>query len=572
MATNLPDVTITIQDGALGQVPASVATASVKLGICSDGVVGQLYSFGDTTNLSSSLGVGPLVEAVGATLSMAGGPVYAMPLNPTTLGSAGSVTHTGPGTGTVTVSLAPKQAIQIKIVLGGVNGTATFQIALGGGAYGAVIPTTGGTFNYLVPGTLTQITLAAAQTWVANDVYTVATDGTVTLSGSGPVASNVTHTDSPLDAYSPLVTMVTGGAVGTAVFTLSLDGGNNIGPSIATATKYAIPGTGVVLNFSGTFTAADTYAFTTTTAAFSNTDVTNGFTTLLAQATEWGFAHLVGMGANSAAAAATAAVLDTQMTTAETAYRFVFAVLECPTSEIDSTVITSFSSFTSRRVMVCAGDIRHVSPLTGRVLRRNCAFVVSSRLAAIQPGEDAAWVGSPIGAVSQIQPATTSTSGLYRDEAKTPALDAAGFTTMRTFTGRKGYYITSARMMAPGGSDFTYAVARRVMDLACRIVRQAELPYVNGNVRVNGPGTTNPGTIDARDSGRFEATVNAQLAAALLNTSPQQASATSVVMSRTQNILSTNAEPVTVRVTPLGYLRSIPTSMGFNNPALALAA
>jgi hypothetical protein len=550
---------MTIADPGLGQVPASVANASAKIGVCSDGVVGTVYSANDNGTAANLLGQGPLVDAMAHTLSVAGGPVFALPINPSAAGSASAVTRgVQIGTGTLTVSLAPRQSIAIKIGTGGTNGTATFSVSLGGGAYGSIVATTGGTFAYAVPGTLTTITLASGQTWVAADIYTVATDGTVTLSGSGPAASNVTHADSPLDAYSVLVTVITTGALGAGVFSYSIDGGNSVSGQILIPSggKYAIPGTGVVLVFSGTFTAGDTYTFTTTTAGFSNSDVTAALTTLLAAPIDFGFVHIVGMGANSAAAAATAAVVQTAMGTAEAGFRYMFAVTECPTSESDATVAAAFGTTVAIRIGVCAGDAALISPLNGRILRRNLAWVYSARLALIPAGEDPGFVGR--GALPNVK-------SIYRDEQATPLLDASRFVTLRTFPGRPGYFVTNGNMMASPGSDFNLVQRRRVMDVACKVVRNAEMPFLNGSVRVD-PKT---GFIDERDAQTFENTVNSQLRAAVVATG--MASSSSVVMNRTTNILATNSEPVTVRILPLAYLKQIQTNIGFTNPA-ALAA
>jgi len=553
---SLPDATITIQDGQLGQVPASVANASVKIGVCSDGLVGTIYSANDNGTAAAALGQGPLLDAAAQTLSVAGGPVYMLPINPSAAGSASAVARPiAVGAGTVAVSFAPRQTIQIKITLGGANGTATFAIALGGGTYGANVATTGGTFNYAVPATLTTITLASGQTWVLNDVYTIATDGTITLSGSGPAASNVTQASSPLDSYGLVsLAITTGGALGTAVFTYSLDGGDNVSGQILVPSggKYAIPQTGVVLTFASTFTLGDTYTFTTTAAGFNNTDITNALTTLLASSTDFGFVHIVGAGANAAAAAATAAVIDTSMTAAQVAYRFILGVMECPTSESDSTIATAFANVVAVRVGVCAGDCELVSPLNGRILRRNIAWSYTARLALIQAGEDPGFVGR--GALPNIV-------SLYRNEFATPALDAARFVTARSFPGRAGYFITNGNMMAGAGSDFNLVQRRRVMDVACRVVRNASLPFLNASVRVD----KKTGFIDERDAQAFEATVNSQLRAAVVATG--MASDSSVVMNRTTNILATNSEPVTVRVLPLAYLKFLNINIGFTNPA-----
>lgn len=561
--TNLPDVTFNILDGQLGQVPSSVAGAAVTMGICSGGAVGSIYALGSTSGLSA-LGVGPLVEAVGDKLAVAGGPQYALPLNPRSYGdyynlggTLHAVTPTGTGSGSVAVAFAPKTAIAMKVQTAGALGTAKMQFSVNGGAYSDPVATAAGPWTYQIPGTLTKVTVTAG-TYVANDVYTITTDGTVSRSGSGPDDTHVTHADSPMDVYDVLVSIVTGGAVGTAVFTYSVDGGNSNSAPIATSAKYAIPGTGIVLAFSSTFTAGDTYEFTTTAAAYDNTDVTNGFTNLFQSAIEFGFVHLVGMGASSSAAASTAAVVDAQMTIAETAYRFIFSFVECPTVEDDATIAASFKDFVSRRVSVCVGDIRHVSPLTGRIERRNCATVITSRTSKVVAGEDIGWVGR--GAIPNISP----TNGLYRDEAATPMLDAARFTTMRTFTGFPGYYITNGRTMAAGGSDYSYLVNRRVMDVACRIARRAELPFVNGSLRVN-----DDGSIDERDARAFESIVEHEIVAELMSSSPPQISNCLVTVDRSANILSTSVEPVAIAITPLAYGRQIRNSIGFNNPALA---
>jgi len=554
----IPDVQITVQDNGLGIVPASVANAHFKIGVCSSGVVGQVYGFSDPAVLQSTLGQGPLVDAIGHALAVSGGPVYAVPVNPSTYGTNGSITHTGPGTGTVTASLAPASTILIKVSTGGTLTNMQFQISIGGGAYSA--PVVSSASAYPIPGTLTSITFAAA-TWVVGSIYTLDTTGVITLTtdpGGGIAASNITQSSSPLDAYSVLLTITTGGALGTAVFTYSIDGGNTVSGQIATpggAGKYAIPNTGVVAVFSGTFTAADTYAWTTTAASFNNTDMTNAFTALFAAAPTWGFGHIVGAASNSAGSAAQAAVVDTQMTTAQGQFRFAFCMIECPTAESDSTVAAAFASFSSLRTMVCAGDVGAVSPLNGRTLRRNCAWVVAAHIAGIKPGEDPSWIGSAT--------PVKNVASLYRDEVKTPFLDAARFTTMRTVQGRPGYYITNGNLMAPGGSDYSLVQRRRVMDVACNIVRAGELPFLNGSMRVQA--TT--GYIDERDAQQFEAKVNSQLKAGVVATG--DASASSVVVNRTTNVLSTNNLPVTVRLVPLFYAKQISTNIGFSNPALS---
>ncbi len=574
---SLPDVVINIQDGALGQVPPSIAGASLKIGVCSAGIVGTLYAQNDNGVARTNLGQGPMVEAVAHTLTQAGGPVYALPIEPSAYGSSGAISHTGSGSATITagttdtvggIGAGPAEAIALKIVTGGANGTATFSYKLGSGAYSNPILIVSGASPHRIPGTLTTVTWAAAQTWVADDVYTIATTSVTTLVGSGPVASNVTHTSSPLDGYKIKITITTAGALGTAVFTYSVDNGNSTSGQIIVPSGgiYQLPNTGVVLTFSGTFVAGDTYSWTTKPAGYGTSDVTTAFTSAFADATEWEFAHLVGMASSASNAASVAAIVDTQMTVAETAYRYVFCFMECPTTESDATVATAFATFSSKRTVVCAGDVDAVSPIDGRIERRNCAVVASAHTAAVKAGEDPAWVGSSK-VLSGIAPKGSINTGLYRDEQKTPYLDAQRFLTMRTLPGKQGYFITDSYTMAASGSDFESIPHIRVINAACRATRAFLLPYINSSVRVYTSGAKK-GCIDERDAQAIEARGNSALQAAVIATG--DASGASVVVDRNANILSTKNLPVNVRVVPLGYTRTLTANVGFSNPALAV--
>lgn len=566
----IPSLTINIRSNGLALVPASPAQQSVSLGICSDGIPNTLYTPSDPGTASSTLGQGPLVENVADKLAVAGAGAMAMPLNPTGQGTSSAVDITRvAGAGVLTVAFAPSKSVALKIVLGGVLTTMTYAVSLNGGAYSAPIVSAAG--PQLIAGTLTKVTFAAG-TYVANDVYTIATTGRVTLVGSGPAASNVTQASSPLDSFDVRMVVSTTGAEGAGVFTYSLDGANNVSgqiliPSIVSASsRYGIPDSGVVLVFSGTFTVNDDYRFTTTTATFTTGDVTNAITVLRADATEWGFIHVVGMGANSGAAASMASTLDTQMTVCETEFRYVWAAMETPTAgsitssgvsvEADSAVAASFASFASSRVMVCAGDFQHVSSLTGNKIRRNASTTITSRIAHIPVSEDPAWVGR--GALKNVK-------SLYRDEAKTTYLDAQRFATLRTHIGLQGYYVTNGMMMASAGSDFTYVQFRRIVDVACRTARQALLPYLSQKIRVD----KKTGFIDPRDAVTIERNVNAKLNAALV--APDDAVDTIVAVSRTEPILSTLTMPVEIGVLPFGYSKFIRANIGLLNPAAVAA-
>ena len=554
----IPAVTLTIQDGGLGQVPASFADSSVKMGICSGGTPNVLSAFGDITTAQAGLGQGPLIEALADTLAVAGGPIFAMPINPSAVGTVSSTnTSLVTGAATVTGSSAPAQSIAVKIATGGALGTMTFQVSLNGGAYGAIVTSTITSFSYLVPGTLTTLTFAA-QTYTTAAVWTFSVLGGVSLSGTGTVGW-ITQVSSPLDGYDVRVAIVNGGALGVGVFTYSVDGNNNVSAQvlIPSGGAFAIPSTGVVLTFSGTFVALDAYSLTTTTAGFSSSDASAALTALQNQPALFAWVHITGAGANAAAALTLAGAVDSAMTIALVSQRFIFCIIECPTSEADSVLASTFANFSSLRVLVGAGDIAHVSSANqARVIRRNVAVVGATRLSAIDPRVHPGKLLGPPGAlsnVSSLYPNGTSTSWLP------DTLDANRFMTARKFAKRPGYYITRAPMMAPGGSDFAEVMNRRVMDTISTTAVDELLNFLNDDLQLN-----QDGTIYEAQAQIIESAVGGVLNAAHV---PNDATKIKVTISRTQNIRVTRTMPTAIAVTPYGYANFIKILMGFINPS-----
>lgn len=400
---------------------------------------------------------------------------------------------------------------------------------------------------------------------------TAGTNSAVTLTGTG-VTPGLGVTGTPKDAYEVQVKIVTGGAVGTATFQISFDGGDTWhagGSTYATAasvTTFATE-TGLTLTFAaGTYVAGDVYKFTSTAPAYTSADLNTALDAVLADARPKSFVHVVGTvgGATDTDKVtnlvALATAIDSKMTAWETAKNYAFAIVEAPdVADAALTGSAGLTGFASKRVGIAAGYAEITSQISGRIYKRPQAWPIVDRVAAIQPSEDPGWVGSPRGSLPGIVK-------LYRDERVTPGLDAIRLNTLRTYESFPGFYVTRGRLMAPTGSDFSDLVNRRVMDRACRVARQALMPYVNAAIRVN----RITGYIDERQARAIEGKVDAQLRAALV--APDQASDLSVRIKRDNNILSTSQLLVTIRVIPKGYSRFIEVDIGFENPALKAKA
>lgn len=385
---------------------------------------------------------------------------------------------------------------------------------------------------------------------------TAGANGSVTPTGTGTSVMTVTGT--PLDSYSVVVSIVTGAAAvtsGVGVFQVSLDGGVTFGPQIALPTShtYAIPGTGLTLNFAtGTLVAGDTYAFASTGPAYTLSDLTTALTALLADPRTWFMVHATGIPADTSAAQALFAALDSALQGAAANFRYAFALMQAP-DQADSANITAFSALSSTRVSVAGGFATYVSGLSKSQTRRPASFEAAARGSAIIASEDPGYVGGGplVGVLS-----------LSRDEGVTPGLDAQRFLTLRTYVGLPGFFVTTGRMMSSPTSDFSSWMNRRVMDIACTTVRAAALPYINGTVRVN----KSDGTILEADA----KAIDAALESALRNTTTRVgiASDVTVSVSRVNDILSTRQLLVDVAIVPLGYTQQISITIGFNNPVV----
>jgi hypothetical protein len=560
-----PSVSLTIRDQGLGIVLPGAGNIHAKLGPSPLGLLNSIIPVTDPTAGQAALGKGgPLMEASALALAVGGqaavrpGGIYCVPVNPSTYGSATAVTHTGPGTGTLTVAVKPSAQILVKVVTGGALATATVVFSIDGGKTYTATPTLTAA-TVMVPNA-SFVTLAFAgaggTSFISGDIWTVATTGTCTLTSGTGVGTVSLSSACPVDAYSVIVTMLLGGALGTATFSYSMDGGNTVSGTILTPGSgiYVIPDVGLQITFAGSFTAGDTYSFTTTTASYTGTDLTNAWNALVGDSRQWFQAHIVGAASSVANAATLAATVETLCTTAASNYRFVRALLEVP-SDTDANTLAAFNATVAPHVDACAGYHNTTSPLTGRIFSRNSAWSVAARTAAIPPAEDPGRVqsGPLLGVIS-----------IGRDEFKTPGLDDGRFTTLTTILGLSGFWVTNWRSLAQAGSDFSFGQYARVMDLHRRSLPAgpAQVPErVAAGEQRRHRHHQREGRPPHRDVHRG---LHAQRPALVHDLG------LTVTVDRTNNLLATQNLKSTARAVPLGYAKTITGDLGYTSSALAI--
>lgn len=536
----------TAQGGGGNQQPnaSQVSRLLVQLGVALNPLPNVLLSPGDVNGIRSLVG-GPLGEAM-AFRQVPGQPTYGMAINASSDGAVSAVTAAGSGNATLAVAAAPHVTVNAKIILGGALGTMTVQFSVNGGPFGPTV-TSGATgpWTYLVPGTFVRYSFPSG-TYVAADTYAVGITGlTVTHGGTG--TPTVTITASPLDYYefalsvatsggfnvgvfgvSPdggngptgggstmsnmvlpstgvivipgtglvltvgqhtiLVTMTTGGALGTAIFSYQVDGGSTVTGQTTTPNSginfvFVVPGTGVTLTFApatyvlnstytvntlgsiavgggGTSTvtqvwgglqATDTWSFFTAPPSHTTTDLNNALTALQnLRNVQFAGVHVITMPVSASSAVSAQSTLDSSMQTAFGNMLNWDAWCECPSAaanvsglgdivisggvairdvaDTDAVVAAARGSDTNRTGLH-AGTYRVVSQITGFKLLRPLGWVAAHRYVRTDPSVDLAAVAS--GPLPIYIPAGSLTIG--RDESVTPALDNVQINTLRTY-------------------------------------------------------------------------------------------------------------------------------------------
>ena len=390
--------------------------------------------------------------------------------------------------------------------------------------------------------------------------------GSVTHVGTG--ASVLTLSGSvPLDDGEVVIKWLESATIGTGTpkFVYSFDAGISFSAPVRMGTPgtYTIPNTGIALTFSAsTVVAGDTYSFTATGPLWLASDISTAMAALQAKnQLLWRLIHLVGP--TNASAAGT---VDTAVQTMAAAFRYTRVICDSvgfgggSESSWMTTLETNFATFSSLdgRVLIGAGPVRIASALGasqgGNWRRiRSAGWLATRRAMQVTIHTDIS-VLIPLEGISDL----TGFTVVYHDEETLGGLDDARFITLRTITGRIGYFIGNPNAMAPSGSDFTLLQLGLVADVGCATVRQYFLSALNTSVRL-AIGTTH---IDERDRKTLEQGAQRAMFNALVSKGHCTATETDVA---NDDDLTVPPRQLTVNefIQPLGYIKKIQITFGF---------
>lgn len=451
MSVPIPNAEQSIVDGGLGIVPGSVDGVSVKVGTSTAGSAGfTSYSGGDTEQVGLDLGEGPLPDCVVKNLLQSGGKTtHALKIDASTAGSNSAVTQSGSGPAVALTGDPDDYYLGIaKVITGGQRGTATFQYSLDGGRSYSDTIVTAATYELPNGNTLNFPPTSASMTGSPSDVD---------FSNAGTITRNTGS-------------FITDGFVEGMVLTISGTSSNNGATLVVTdvaATVLTVTGTVVnetnvnapTISGQNLYVAGETYSWVNTAPAFTSGDVANALDDIIESEVDPEFVHIIGYPSTAVDAATIAATVATKIAAAWAVKKYFFVVIETPPVD-KADVISAFADFAEKAIVVCAGFANIVDDRSGKIEKKNIGRVVTHRIARnpievhllrnvgdtdIDPLPD---VHTPL-----VPPGSVAASG-YHDEDKTPGLNAARCTTLRTIAGTPGIYITNGLTMAPGTSDF----------------------------------------------------------------------------------------------------------------------
>jgi hypothetical protein len=278
------------------------------------------------------------------------------------------------------------------------------------------------------------------------------------------------------------------------------------------------------------------------------------------------FSYVYVTGAYSATDAATIA---TELGVLRTAQWFIGGILESADSDGSETEAAWMSdlsdefilSFQSNFTSIAAGYIPVQSAQLGWYLWRSVGWLAAIRMSQVSVSRDlAAYADGALvpyaGAVPSVTSAFIPSGHFIHDERTNPGLDADKFLTIRSFTGDVGYYVTNPRVYSAPTSDYKYIQYVRVADEAARLANVFWRQQLSADVLLN------PSTGKILDSValQLERSSDEAMSALVRN---QNVSALRTVVSRTDDIINTEALTVTIQIVPLGYIKQIPISITF---------
>lgn len=389
---------------------------------------------------------------------------------------------------------------------------------------------------------------------------TVGTIGKITEKKTGYGSFEVTGT--PNNAYDIVVEVMDSGECNEGSFRYSVDGG------ITFTEEMTIPITGeAVLSATGlsakfmdaeggdSFKEGDLFTFSTTSPAMSNQDVISAVESLINSPLVFEFVHIVGVSSKALWASLCTLASDFLLKYK----RPLFFTCEARNKTAEETVEEYVNAMLEERkginsmyVQVVCSYSRY-QRMDGRVQDINNAGIITGLYGQAKESQSIGEVKSfPI---SEAKMQSLLPEGIA-DYIET--LDKAGYVTIRQYIGKEDYYVTSANMMSPEGSDYAYAEDVRVSNRLVRAVRAEAL----NELQVE---------IDPEDIETSISNIQEQLNVPVEDAKHDKIISSGSVSIDTENLNILVDESLDIRITyvPMGHVREMNITFAVENPYAA---
>lgn len=382
---------------------------------------------------------------------------------------------------------------------------------------------------------------------------TLEQDGVV---GTATVANGSTDPDGNFDV---IVEILTGGALGTAgiIFRYSLDNGENysqpqaLGVALTLTCERGVSFT--LASAASTLLEGDTWSVTTTAPVASTTDLADALDALADYSGEWLRVLVL-----TDATTTILGQLDTFVKSFHAEGKNPEAIactrrrdlVDESRAEYQTAMATIAAAVQSAEVSCSVDLCEMIDEIDGWRLKMPQSIAYAARLMIIDDSQDAS--AKSDGALPGVYLETPNGVRNYHDERRFPGLDGLGFTTMRTWGGRPvspGVYINNPRLLAGQGSDYRYfqhsAIVNRIIESTFSLLQ----PRLSRAVLCD----STTGRIREDVAKGIEEAITAELRT--IYSDPGRVSEIRMTLSRTDNVLSTDALHFDVQAVPLAYIK-----------------
>jgi hypothetical protein len=409
--------------------------------------------------------------------------------------------------------------------------------------------------------------------WGANRTYcipvsatTAGTIGEIAKAGDG--GGNVTIDGSPTNAFQIIVKITAQGALNTASFVASIDGGYSFTDelTVPVSGEYEIAGTGLKLKFTdapepeqipSSFLVGDVYTAKTTAPTMTHDDVIAAIDKLKTFSGEYEFVHIVG----ESTLPLWQAVSEAQRELQDDYKKPMFFLLEAYSPDEEEDITDYALRLESDRKQIKNYNIQ-VVPARGLLMKMD-GTTRDVNLAGLVCGLYAkASVQTSIGKTREEAGFGVSKAKLLELRPKgiekvTELLDLAGYLTFREYDGLDNLYVYHTNMMSPDGSDYRYAEDVRVLNKIIRETRKEGIRILQDDIDLEDV----QGELETRAKFIFPPLQD------MIDAKEISSAQITVPDGQEQTIIEDEKMRVKVRYVSRGYIREIEIDLGRAKPS-----